>query len=268
MIGYVNELEDQARSSALMTATNLNELNQLDKDLGGDNTVARGDALIKLASQYDELVDEIEEYNKVIAESGEDSEEAKIAQKELSQAIRKSEWKKFTKEAKDAAKALKDLTNPSEIEENLITIQKAFKNAFGMNVSIDQLEKFSKEFAKWGNATEEESDDIATHIYSMLNFNKAFDDGGNFTEAIKEKLNKLEKSFDITITKDEIMIDDNLDWYCPNCGNRDKSKMNVVRRTCGYLGEKRNVRPPSTTNLPKPIATLHTPSSAFSYPIG
>ena len=35
----------------------------------------------------------------------------------------------------------------------------------------------------------------------------------------------------------EIMIDDNLDWFCPNCGNRDKSKMNVVRRTCGYLGE-------------------------------
>ena len=35
----------------------------------------------------------------------------------------------------------------------------------------------------------------------------------------------------------EIMIDDNLDWYCPNCDNRDKSKMNVVRRTCGYLGE-------------------------------
>ena len=35
----------------------------------------------------------------------------------------------------------------------------------------------------------------------------------------------------------EILIDENLDWYCPNCGNRDKSKMNVVRRTCGYLGE-------------------------------
>lgn len=35
----------------------------------------------------------------------------------------------------------------------------------------------------------------------------------------------------------EIMIDENLEWYCPNCGNRDKSKMNVVRRTCGYLGE-------------------------------
>ena len=35
----------------------------------------------------------------------------------------------------------------------------------------------------------------------------------------------------------EIMIDIDLNWYCPNCGNRDKSKMNVVRRTCGYLGE-------------------------------
>lgn len=35
----------------------------------------------------------------------------------------------------------------------------------------------------------------------------------------------------------EIQIDEDLDWYCPNCGNRDKSRMNVVRRTCGYLGE-------------------------------
>ena len=30
--------------------------------------------------------------------------------------------------------------------------------------------------------------------------------------------------------------DDKLVWECPNCGNRDESKMNVVRRTCGYLG--------------------------------
>lgn len=25
-------------------------------------------------------------------------------------------------------------------------------------------------------------------------------------------------------------------WECPNCRNRDKSKMNVARRTCGYIG--------------------------------
>ena len=38
----------------------------------------------------------------------------------------------------------------------------------------------------------------------------------------------------------EIMIveDDSgkLVWECPNCGNRDQSKMNVARRTCGYIG--------------------------------
>ena len=35
----------------------------------------------------------------------------------------------------------------------------------------------------------------------------------------------------------EIKINDNNEWECPNCGNKDHKKMNVVRRTCGYLGE-------------------------------
>lgn len=35
----------------------------------------------------------------------------------------------------------------------------------------------------------------------------------------------------------EITINDNNEWECPNCGNKDHSKMNVTRRTCGYLGE-------------------------------
>ena len=34
----------------------------------------------------------------------------------------------------------------------------------------------------------------------------------------------------------EMQIDDDMEWYCPNCGNRDHSKMNVARRTCGYIG--------------------------------
>ena len=25
-------------------------------------------------------------------------------------------------------------------------------------------------------------------------------------------------------------------WVCPNCGNKDQNKMNVARRTCGYIG--------------------------------
>lgn len=35
----------------------------------------------------------------------------------------------------------------------------------------------------------------------------------------------------------EIIINDNLEWECPQCHNKDRAKMNVTRRTCGYLGE-------------------------------
>ena len=34
----------------------------------------------------------------------------------------------------------------------------------------------------------------------------------------------------------EIQIDDELEWYCPNCGNKDHNTLNVARRTCGYIG--------------------------------
>ncbi|WP_394011594.1 anaerobic ribonucleoside-triphosphate reductase [Anaerococcus cruorum] len=35
----------------------------------------------------------------------------------------------------------------------------------------------------------------------------------------------------------EILLNDKNEWYCPNCGNKDKNTLTVVRRTCGYLGE-------------------------------
>ena len=35
----------------------------------------------------------------------------------------------------------------------------------------------------------------------------------------------------------EIIINNNNEWECPQCGNKDHAKMNVTRRTCGYLGE-------------------------------
>ncbi len=38
---------------------------------------------------------------------------------------------------------------------------------------------------------------------------------------------------EIMIVKDE---DGKLVWECPRCGNRDQSKLNVARRTCGYIG--------------------------------
>ncbi len=38
---------------------------------------------------------------------------------------------------------------------------------------------------------------------------------------------------EIDIVRD---ADDKLVWECPHCRNRDQSKMNVARRTCGYIG--------------------------------
>ncbi|MBQ3132729.1 MAG: anaerobic ribonucleoside-triphosphate reductase [Clostridia bacterium] len=38
---------------------------------------------------------------------------------------------------------------------------------------------------------------------------------------------------EIQVVTDE---DGKLIWECPNCGNRDQAKMNVARRTCGYIG--------------------------------
>ena len=38
---------------------------------------------------------------------------------------------------------------------------------------------------------------------------------------------------EIKIVSDD---DSKLVWECPNCGNRDQDKMNVARRTCGYIG--------------------------------
>ncbi len=35
----------------------------------------------------------------------------------------------------------------------------------------------------------------------------------------------------------EIKVDETNQWICPQCGNAERSKLTVIRRTCGYLGE-------------------------------
>ena len=35
----------------------------------------------------------------------------------------------------------------------------------------------------------------------------------------------------------EILLDENNEWTCPNCGNQDHNKLNIARRTCGYIGD-------------------------------
>ncbi|MDO4778734.1 MAG: anaerobic ribonucleoside-triphosphate reductase [Tissierellia bacterium] len=35
----------------------------------------------------------------------------------------------------------------------------------------------------------------------------------------------------------EIIVNEDNEWECPNCYNKDRNKLTVIRRTCGYLGE-------------------------------
>lgn len=35
----------------------------------------------------------------------------------------------------------------------------------------------------------------------------------------------------------EVLINDDLEWECPVCHNKNPKRLNVIRRTCGYLGE-------------------------------
>jgi ribonucleoside-triphosphate reductase len=35
----------------------------------------------------------------------------------------------------------------------------------------------------------------------------------------------------------EMLLNDDNEWYCPNCGNMDHNKLNIARRTCGYIGD-------------------------------
>ena len=43
----------------------------------------------------------------------------------------------------------------------------------------------------------------------------------------------MQNNIEAVLSEDE---NGKLGWECPNCGNRDQNTMNVVRRTCGYLG--------------------------------
>ena len=62
--------------------------------------------------------------------------------------------------------------------------------------------------------------------YMSDEINDKNDDGTNVANAVSP-------SGEIEVLED---TDGKLVWTCPNCGNTDQSKMNVARRTCGYIG--------------------------------
>ena len=91
---------------------------------------------------------------------------------------------------------------------------------------------------------------MASNKIDVRMLSKMFLAGAQNLEAKKEWINELNvfpvpdgdtgtnMSMTIMAAAKEVsgLIDDDMEWYCPNCGNRDHDKLNVARRTCGYIG--------------------------------
>ena len=234
-----NNQEIEASESAILSsAKSLTSLNKKAKE-NQTSTKNYNKALVGLASQYESCQDEVEAYNKAIKNGDENSEEAKKAIKDLEKALKKAEWDKFTEQALDYAKALKDLTDENEITKNLIGIQEAFKSAFDLDVSLEQLQEYKDDFIAWGESTVEESDDIATAIASKIS-------ADNFDlQSWKDKIIELEIDADVSpaesalnnlaITADDVK--GYIESYPPTVsatGDADFSAMIAAMLEAGY----------------------------------
>lgn len=114
-------------------------------------------------------------------------------------------------------------------------------NSYHVNVreEIDPFEKLAleSEFQKLslgGCISYVETANLQNNIPAVLEVIKFIYDNIMYAE-----LNTKSDFCQVCGSTDEIQIveeDGKLIWKCPNCGNRDQSKMNVTRRTCGYLG--------------------------------
>lgn len=122
-----------------------------------------------------------------------------------------------------------------------ITDKDYITNSYHVHVTeaIDPFEKLSleAEFQKLspgGAISYVECADLTNNTEAVLDVIKFIYDNIMYAE-----LNTKSDFCQVCGYDGEIKIideDGELIWECPNCGNRDKDKLNVARRTCGYIG--------------------------------
>ena len=103
--------------------------------------------------------------------------------------------------------------------------------------AFDKL-KFESEFQKLspgGAISYIEVSDLSNNIPAVLTVLEYIYDNIMYAELNTKSDYCQECGWDgeIKIEQDE---NGKLIWKCPNCGNTDKNKMNIARRTCGYIG--------------------------------
>ena len=137
---------------------------------------------------------------------------------------------KFAKKLKDRFGIIPEITDHDYIT-----------NSYHINVreEINPFEKLRieskfQELSPGGAISYIETDNLTNNIPAVINVIKFIYDNIMYAE-----LNTKSDYCHVCGYDGEIKIvneGDELIWECPICKNRDKNKMNVTRRTCGYLG--------------------------------
>ncbi len=123
-----------------------------------------------------------------------------------------------------------------------VTDKNYITNSYHVHVTenIDAFEKLALEakfqaLSPGGAISYVEVPDMQNNIEAVLSVMKFIYDNIMYAE-----LNTKSDYCQVCGWDGEIEIKENADgklvWRCPNCGNTDQDKMNVARRTCGYIG--------------------------------
>lgn len=120
-----------------------------------------------------------------------------------------------------------------------VTDKGYYTNSYHVDVreNIDAFSKFNFEsqfqkISSGGAISYVEVPNMAKNLEAMEEVVKFIHDNIQYAEFNTKSDYCRECGFD-----GEIIINDDMEWECPQCHNKDKAKMNVTRRTCGYLGE-------------------------------
>lgn len=137
---------------------------------------------------------------------------------------------KFAKCLQKRFGIIKGITDRNYITNSYHTFVKEQINAF------DKLAKESEfqALSLGGAISYVETDGLVNNVDAILEMNKFIYDHIMYAEE-----NTKSDYCQVCGYDGEIKIIDEggeLIWECPNCHNRDKDKMNVARRTCGYIG--------------------------------
>lgn len=133
--------------------------------------------------------------------------------------------------------AKKDLERFGEIKN--VTDKGYYTNSFHVdvreNISVFDKFKFEAQFqtlSKGGCISYAEIPNMANNLEALETIVQYIYDNIQYAE-----FNTKSDYCHVCGYDGEIIINDHNEWECPQCHNKDQAKMNVTRRTCGYLGE-------------------------------